>query len=79
MKIEIQYFAMLREKANTLSEELISNHATYGELYQSLNEKYGFGLPASMIQVAVNDEFSSMGNPVIEGAKVVFIPPVAGG
>jgi len=32
-----------------------------------------------MVQVAVNDEFTSMKSIVTDNSKVVFIPPVAGG
>jgi molybdopterin converting factor small subunit len=32
-----------------------------------------------MIQLAINDEFSSLQSEVASGTSVVFIPPVAGG
>ncbi len=76
--INIKYFALLREKAGVENEEL-SFEGTYSELYSSLSEKYNFDLPSSMIQLAVNDEFSSMNGVVTQDAKIVFIPPVAGG
>lgn len=76
--IKVAYFAFLREKAGVSSEEL-SFEGTYKELYEKLSEKYDFGLPASMVQVAVNDEFSHMNSLVLPNSKVVFIPPVAGG
>ena len=76
--INVKYFAFLREKAGVESEEL-SFEGTYNELYSSLAERYQFDLPASMIQLAVNDEFSSMNGVVAQNAKIVFIPPVAGG
>ncbi len=77
--IKVCYFALLREKANVESELFETQSNTYAELYEELALKHQFGLPASMIQVAVNDEFTSMKNPILPGAKVVFIPPVAGG
>lgn len=76
--INVRYFAMLKEKAGVASEDL-SFEGSYGELYQSLSEKYGFTLSSEMVQVAVNDEFSHAHRLVEEGARVVFIPPVAGG
>lgn len=76
--INVKYFAFLREKAGVESEEL-SFEGTYSELYATLSEKYQFDLPASMVQLAVNDEFSSMNGIVVQNAKIVFIPPVAGG
>lgn len=76
--INVKYFALLREKAGVESESL-DFEGTYAELYQHLADKYQFNLPHSMIQVAVNDEFTNMNHLVLQNAKVVFIPPVAGG
>ena len=76
--INVKYFASLREKAGIESEEL-SFTGTYQDLYQMLSEKYGFNLPHTMVQVAVNDEFSLMNSKILPNSKVVFIPPVAGG
>lgn len=77
--INVHYFASFREKAGIDQEELSHNLKTYAELYQNLSLKYGFSLPPDMIQVAVNDEFASMNDLIVQNAKVVFIPPVAGG
>lgn len=77
--IKVRYFALLREQAKTENETLQTGCKTLGELYNSLKEKHGFSLPLEMIQVAVNDEFSHITSEVPEGARIVFIPPVAGG
>lgn len=77
--INVHYFALFREKAGIDQEELAHNLKTYSELYQNLSLKYGFNLPSDMVQVAVNDEFASMNDSIVHNAKVVFIPPVAGG
>lgn len=76
--VNIKYFALLREKANLESEEMMFD-GTYAELYENLNKKYHFDLPTEMIQVAVNDEFTHMNGEILPHSKVVFIPPVAGG
>lgn len=77
--INIQYFALLRDQAGKEFEQLSVACKTYAELYQLLQDKYHFTLPLKMIQVAVNDEFSHLERDLEEGARVVFIPPVAGG
>lgn len=77
--INVHYFASFREKAGIEFESVTGEFKTLAELYAHLNHKYNFAFPAEMIQVAVNDEFASMNDAVILGAKVVFIPPVAGG
>lgn len=77
--ISIQYFAMLREQAGVENELLSTPCRTYQELYVQLQEKHHFSLSGDMIQVAVNDEFEELSAEIEEGARVVFIPPVAGG
>lgn len=78
-KITINYFAILRDHAGKNSETLETSCANYRELYSKLKEQYDFSLSECMIQVAVNDEFTTLEAPIVSGAKVVFIPPVAGG
>lgn len=77
--VSVQYFALLREEAGKDLEEISVPCLTYGELYTHLREKYQFTLPLEMIQVAVNDEFSSLTSLITAGERIVFIPPVAGG
>jgi molybdopterin synthase sulfur carrier subunit len=77
--LKIEYFASLREQAGVTQESFSGECSTYKDLYEKLSTIHGFVLSADMIQVAVNDEFASMSDPVIDGSKVVFIPPVAGG
>ncbi len=77
--INVQYFALLREEAGIEKEQISVDCKTYGELYQHLQSKHKFTLPMDMIQVAVNDEFSLLNLEIMDGARIVFIPPVAGG
>lgn len=76
--IKVKYFASLREEAGVETEDMVFE-GSYKELYEELSQKYKFSLPCDMVQVAVNDEFSSMNALVVQNAKIVFIPPVAGG
>lgn len=77
--VSVQYFALLRDQAGKNDETLTVSCDTYADLYHHLQQKYSFTLPVQLIQVAVNDEFSQIGRPISDGARVVFIPPVAGG
>ncbi len=77
--INIRYFALLREERGVDAEEMSVDFGTHAELYEYLKEKFGFSLSNSMIQVAVDDEFCRMSDPLRENSKIVFIPPVAGG
>jgi molybdopterin converting factor subunit 1 len=77
--IEIQYFAVLRERAGIGRETVQTSASTAGELYDELALRHDFGLPRAMLRVAVNDEFADWSRPLAAGDRVVFIPPVAGG
>jgi molybdopterin converting factor subunit 1 len=77
--VKIQYFALLRDEAGVEREELSVKAETLAQLYQELRERHQLSLPVELIQVAVNDEFARMHNPLCDGDRVVFIPPVAGG
>ncbi|HXH75551.1 MAG TPA: MoaD/ThiS family protein [Bacteriovoracaceae bacterium] len=77
--VEIRYFALFREKAGKDNETLEVSVSTYLELYEYLSKRYDFGLPGDMIHLAVDDEFTHINLPIADKARIVFIPPVAGG
>jgi molybdopterin converting factor subunit 1 len=77
--IHVQYFAVLRERAGCSQESVATRAATAAELYEELAARHPFGLPRSMLRVAVNDEFADWSRSLDAGDRVVFIPPVAGG
>jgi molybdopterin converting factor subunit 1 len=77
--IEVQYFAVLRERVGVARETVSTDAATAAELYDELAARHEFGLPRAMLRVAVNDEFADWSRPLAAGDRVVFIPPVAGG
>jgi molybdopterin converting factor subunit 1 len=77
--IHVQYFAVLRERAGLSRETVATAAATAADLYDELATRHPFGLPRSMLRVAVNDEFADWSRPLGAGDRVVFIPPVAGG
>ena len=78
-EIEVRYFAVLRERAGTARETVSTAAATAAELYDELATRHDFGLPRTMLRVAVNDEFADWSQALAAGDRVVFIPPVAGG
>lgn len=79
MKIQIEYFALLKDQSGQASETIDSAAATPSELYRELAERHGFTLPESALKVAVNEDFADWGDRLSDGDTVVFIPPVAGG
>jgi molybdopterin converting factor subunit 1 len=77
--VHVQYFAALREQSGRSAESLSTFAATPRELYAELRQRHRLRLPESVLRVAVNEEFCDWGQPLVEGDRVVFIPPVAGG
>lgn len=78
-RLTIQYFALLREQAGRSHEEIQSAAATPTALYDELQVRHRFTLPARALKVAINDDFAGWDQPLREGDRIVFIPPVAGG
>jgi len=79
MKIQVRYFAILREQAGCSEETLDTAASTPEALFGELAGRHNFSLDASRLKAAVNDDFAAMTTPLNEGDRVVFIPPVAGG
>ncbi|HXY76169.1 MAG TPA: NTP transferase domain-containing protein [Steroidobacteraceae bacterium] len=79
LRLTVQYYALLREQAGRREETVVTSARTPRELYAELAGRYRFSLPAEVLRVAINTEFSDWSAPLTEGDAVVFIPPVAGG
>jgi molybdopterin converting factor subunit 1 len=79
MRVNIRYFALLREQAGRSEETFETSATTPADLYGELNARYGFTLGREQLKVAVNSEFRDWSWTLAPGDAVVFIPPVAGG
>ena len=79
LRLQLRYYALLREEAGRQSESVETAAATPAALYAELAARHGFRLPASQLRVAVNSAFADWERPLRDGDEVVFIPPVAGG
>ncbi len=78
MRVRVDYFAVLRERAGRAHETLDTSASTPRELYRELSARRQLP-PGKGLKVAVNDEFRNWDWALAEGDRVVFIPPVAGG
>lgn len=78
-RIEVRYFAILREQRGVAQEKLATAAGTAAELYAELQGRHRFSLPMTSLRVAVNEEFAPWDTPLRDGDALVFIPPVAGG
>jgi molybdopterin converting factor small subunit len=77
--VQVQFYALLREQARCSGQAVTTAAPTPAELYAELRVLHGFSLPRDMLRVAVNDAFCEWSQPLADGDRVVFIPPVAGG
>lgn len=78
-QVEVQYFAVFREKAGMSGETVQTAADTYEALYNELQAKHNFPLTGNLVRVAVDDTYVNMSDEIQEGKETVFIPPVAGG
>lgn len=77
--VHLQYFASLREQRGLTEESIETEVSNLAELYEELKTRHQFNLPLQAIKVAMDDEFVDTSSSFENGARVVFIPPVAGG
>jgi molybdopterin converting factor small subunit len=78
-KIQITYYALLRQERGCAQETVSSCAATARELFNELKAQHGFKLSEAQIKVAINAKAAAWDTPLNEGDAVLFIPPVAGG
>ena len=77
--VTVLYFASLRDASGVASEEIRSTATDLRALYEELQLRHGFVMPINRLRVAVNGDFASWDDRLIEGSEVAFIPPVSGG
>lgn len=81
MKIQVLYFAALRERLNRTEEWLdLPDGATAGAALALLSSRYApvAGL-SGVLRVAVNEAFAPAEQPLQDGDVLALVPPVAGG
>lgn len=79
MKIQIHYFAVLREQAGCSSESWESSARSTEELWTEIARHHGFLLDRSGLSVAVDEAIVAWDHPLVDGSEVAFLPPVSGG
>ncbi|HTL14249.1 MAG TPA: MoaD/ThiS family protein [Thermomonas sp.] len=78
-RLEVLYFASLRDAAGVDAERVVSAAADPAALYAELQARHGFRLPRERLRVALDGAFADWHAPLRDGAVVAFIPPVSGG
>lgn len=79
IRVTITWYAKLRDERGLAEETVETAAADLGALYDELRARHGLSLERCRLRVAVDDDFIEWSAPLQGGARVVFIPPVAGG
>lgn len=79
-QIHVRFFAILREQAGVSTLTVDTAAPDPAALYAELQQRHpGLTFPASLLKVSVNERYAELTTPLFSDARVVFIPPVAGG
>lgn len=78
-KIQIRYFASLREERGLSQETVETSCLDPRSLYRELKKQHNLSLDESALGLAINDTFARLDDRLQDHDTVVFIPPVAGG
>lgn len=78
-KVEVLYFAALRDAAGVASEQVDTDVADLSALYLLLQARHRLPFAERQLRVAVDGAFADWGDRVRAGSTVAFIPPVSGG
>lgn len=78
-RVEVLWFASLRDAAGVASETIDSDAPDLRALYAELRERHPLPFAPEQLRVAVDDAFAHWGDPLRAGSEVAFIPPVSGG
>jgi len=83
MKVQIKYFASIREAIGRSGEEWETAAATLAQLRAELLARggaYAEALaPGRAVRVALNQVMTDEAAALVDGAEVAFFPPVTGG
>jgi molybdopterin synthase sulfur carrier subunit len=83
MKVQIKYFASIREALGRSGEECETGTATLAQLRAELLARggaYAEALaPERALRMALNQVMADEATALVEGAEVAFFPPVTGG
>jgi sulfur-carrier protein len=83
MKVNVKYFASIRESIGTGSEQLDTKAATLGAMRDELIARGGAHAQTlargRAVRVALNQVMSAETAVLTEGCEVAFFPPVTGG
>ena len=75
----IQYFGLLAERRGLADETIASAATTPAAIYQEIVSRHPLGMAMRDLRAVVNDEFASWDQPLKDGDRIAFLPPMSGG
>ena len=78
-RVEVLYFAALRDAAGIASEHVDTEATDLAGLYAEARVRHPLPFAQTQLRVAVDGAFAGWGDAVRAGSTVAFIPPVSGG
>ncbi len=78
-RVNVLYFASLRDAAQVSGEMVDTEAGSLSSLYEELRIRHQFALSREQLRVAVDDAFAAWEDAPRDGSEVTFIPPVSGG
>lgn len=83
MKLDIRYFAWLRERVGTGHETVHTEAKTVGDLIEELKSRgaeHAFAFSdVAAIRAAVDQTLVTLDTPINDAREVAFFPPMTGG
>jgi molybdopterin synthase sulfur carrier subunit len=79
MRVEVLYFASLRDAAGCPQESVDTEAPDVGALYAELRARHAFALAPERLRAAMDGAFVPWTAALREGCEVAFLPPVSGG
>ena len=79
LRVEILYFAGLRDAAGIASEYLETDAPHLSALYAAVQARHALPFQRTQLRVAVDGVFAGWDDALRAGSTVAFIPPVSGG
>lgn len=83
MKLDVLYFAWVRERIGVAKEQVLTDAATVADLIKELSareERYAVAFQdMSVVKVAIDQVLVPLDAPLADAKEVAFFPPMTGG
>ena len=79
VRVELLYFASLRDAAGIARESVDTDATDLRALYEEAQVRHRLPFPSLQLRVAMDGAFARWDDAPRDGAEIAFIPPVSGG